>query len=297
MSAKQKDKRKGVLAILLIGLFFKNEAGSLDQQQAEEGEVEVKSETKKDRLVELGKTKEWQEFKRFWKELDIILPREYDNNNIRYFMVINLDKMNELIKHLETLKLSLSGLPDYLISSEEIDLLANFCQTRIDYMCFGSIDNAMTRMVMPPNLIEDNLDKNIENFERKIDVLLDLKAKGLIDQKEGEQALLNLEENIEKIYVLKAISQNYVKFYFYWPQEKDSENYKASDYVGLFEEYYNNYKIKGRNHKEGLKEPYYYDNYTSEEDITLKYETTKKAIKEVKKNLPFLKALVIDMER
>ncbi len=244
------------------------------------------------RMNDLNNTQEWKSFKVFWKELDQIVPKEkkdeerdYSHYFGEYFNAVTSERADDLRRKLEELITGLNKLEqDKKISSIEVELLEMICIERINYMSFG-FTSMMTRMMPPP--LEVDKESSIKNLEQKIDVLIDLRKKEKIDQEQFQEAISNIQEDIETFSILDTISKHYVRYYYYSHKVGDEETENmvniAEKHITGFEKHYADYQIK--------KEQGEINN------TDIQYKETKKAIGEVKEILPFLREIVIDLER
>ncbi len=182
------------------------------------------------RIIELNKTKEWKEFKTFWKNLDNIEPTKGAENNefTPYIYAENedYDKKNKIVVSLreknEELKNSLSELVrKNLLDPLEPIILFDMCKARIDYIYYGNV-SMMTRMMPMPGVYEK--EKTIKMLEFKIDTLLKLERKGKIDTTELKLALSNIQLEVKKFGVLEILGKGKMLQYYYRSSNLDNEN-------------------------------------------------------------------------
>lgn len=260
--------------------------------------------SQKDRMqiAELVKTKEWQNFKAFWKKLDAIVPDKNklkDEKEVSYFGeyagAINGEEWNKLEKEL---KILISDLKKYeqkgVLNPVASNLLERICGARLSYMAHG-FKSMIVRMISPLSLI--NEEKALENLERKIDHLLLLKSKDKVDNDEFAQALTNIQEEIKVFSILNTGNIHGGRFYSmadtlaaHDRNETPDKKYNIEEYIASFEKEYADFQAGRRKEMSAEEEKYY-------KDLSAKYEETKRVLKELKPVLPLMNELIADLEQ
>jgi hypothetical protein len=219
-----------LIALALIGCNVNSSSvndSNTDQMNKLIGKVDSK------RIKELNKTKEWKEFKIFWKNLDNVEPSkgaginsfqsysyaENEDYNQKYKMVDSLRKRNEELKN------NLNNLvKSNLLDPLEPIYLFNICNSRIQYIYYGNT-SMMTRMMPSQGLIEK--EKSLVMLEFKIDTLLNLEKKGKIDTSELKLAMDNILKEVRTVSILEILDQQ--KMLYYYPGYLDKNENNSND--------------------------------------------------------------------
>jgi len=216
LKINRKRKRGLFISTVLMALYL---LGSRYAEAAEPAESICESTlSQKDQMqiAELVKTKEWQNFKAFWKKLDAIEPKKGNiegykiksRDEGKYPGAISSEQREKLLKELKVLTDSLAQVGGKIIGQAEVNWLITcqssstfpmeegwlegICYSRIRYMESASI----TRMIPPPTLILKEI--SLRDLEARIDALLLLQKNGKVTQEEYKQALGNIQEEIRR---------------------------------------------------------------------------------------------------
>lgn len=234
------------------------------------------------RIAILNNAQEWKNFKVFWKMLDQIKPEKTPQGQYEWFE-----------KELQNVISGLKRLEKEKISPLEINLLEQICIDRIGCILYGRL-LPFSRAV-PPHIVytEESL---LRDLEMKIDKLIELKKESIINKKEFQQALLNIQEDIKAFCTLDTIRKQYHR-------QLLVPELGATDptlpiypldfieaYISEFEKDYAEYLVKKKEGETSKEEEIYY------KDIDQKYLETKQALEELKTALPGLNELVADLE-
>lgn len=248
-------------------------------------------------IAELVKTKEWQNFKAFWKKLDEIVPNKdkvKDEKELSYLGeytgAINSEERNELEKELKVLTSDLKRYEQKgIVNPVALNLLERICMARLSYMAHG-FKSMIMRMIPPPSLI--NEEEALQNLERTIDHLLLLKKKDKVNHDEFALALANIQEEIKAFSILNT--RNYDWFYSLGAHVQNKiheKTYNIEEYIASFEKEYADYKDRRKTEKIGEEEEDYF------KELTIMYEKTKQALEKLKPVLPFMNELIADLEQ
>lgn len=152
----KQHKKKGFFVstvLVVLGLL----AGTVEAQDKNMKEIAVAELSNKNILRKLVHTKEWKDFKAFWKKLDEVAPKNALSKEDTkyfggYFGAID-NKEAETLR--EKVKILTTDLKKYeeqgLVNPLEIELLKKMCVERIFYMNYG-LHSMVTRMMPPPSL-------------------------------------------------------------------------------------------------------------------------------------------------
>lgn len=273
---------------LMLGFLSLNKLSHAQEDKSSASEQPEKTQQLRSsqRITILNNTPEWKNFKAFWKKLDQIKPKEKGPDKMGvYRNSISQEQFASLEKELQNAISNLKRLERGDISQLEIDLIEQICKSRID--CFSWGLSPLTRMLIPMVETEESL---LNDLELKIDKLLELKKKRLINKEEFQQALLNIQDDIRAFCTLDTIRQRYPQSLgiFLMTSKYPSGLIDAS--ISEFEKNYAEYLVKKKEGKISKEEESYY------KDIDQKYLETKQALEELKTALPGLNELVTDLE-
>lgn len=236
-------------------------------------------------VSELFGTRQWEQFRDFWKKLDLISPKDG-----KYEQSISVQQYRDLKDELRAKVSGLNSLDREMISSEEVNLLQQLCDERIDGYSWDR--TILSRMMPPPS---DHIKKQLlSDMENKIDILMELKASGKVSSAEFNKALSNIQEDIEAICGLDIIRSKYSRRsrYFTAPPLLDGDTRGAIDEsMKSLENDHSGYigKLKARSDMTP-------DERISFEDTEKQYNETKKAIEHLKTIMPRFDELIADLE-
>jgi hypothetical protein len=199
------------LMLAVIGCSFdKTTARAGDPEDSSDDEMN--GEDDPIRVKELNKTSEWLSFKALWKNLDLVEPSKKNGDAI-YLMYQYTDRddyqelnrqSDSLTKLVDVLEPRLYKLSDKgLIDSVEVELLCNACRSRIEYIFVG-FHSMLTRMMPPPGQVEK--ESNIVELEKRIDLLLELRKKGRVNEEELNLAVENIKGDIRLYGALDVLT-------------------------------------------------------------------------------------------
>ena len=269
--------------------YFENHFSKLIEKEGENGEgqkkyTEIKEEVatvkesfetidelindllanKNSRIIAFEKTDAYKDFKELWFKIDT-LKLNNNSNNLDYKAYEKNAKLytehEEIIKKIQNTN---------LFSKIEIDLLYIITNTRLKLL-IGQ--NPITRSMMPPLFNQ----QSVVSFEEKIDVLLDLKSKEIIDQEEYEKSLIEIFNLTDRILISSLYYFGYIIGEFQAKKENFIENYLQTvevNYLKLISE-----------------------NPNKEEEFTANYKNTIKRITEIRTALPTIHKLIESFEK
>lgn len=295
-----------LIALTLIGCDVVG-YGSRNMHSPVESSGEKAEKKRFSRIAKLNNTQEWRNFKAFWRKLDRIVPQKKAEKEKNSFMgeyagSISAEEANtfrgelkELISELRKFDQERSDESVSVnISPTETELLERICTERINYIAFG-FGSMLCRMMPPPSVTQK--ERTIKDLEQRIDTLIELREKARIDKDEFRQALSNIQQDIRTFSVLDTIGKHYVRYYFHdtlRPGRTDAQAEGKVDIVGehmaQLERHYADYQARKEQGKIDAADPRY-------KDLDIKYKETKRAIEELKKILPSLNELVMDLEK
>ncbi len=248
-------------------------------------------------IAELVKTKEWQNFKAFWKKLDEIVPNRNkvkDEKELFYlgeYTGAISSERNELEKELKVLASDLKRYEQKgIVNPVALNLLERICIARLSYMAYG-FKSMIMRMIPPPSLI--NEENALKNLERKIDSLLVLKKKDKVDNDEFTQALTNIQEEIKVFSILNTKNIYYGTFYSSDRHDRNGtsgKSYNIEEYIASFNKDFIDFQARRKKEMSAEEEKYY-------QELIVKYEKTKQALEELKPVLPLMNELIADLEQ
>ncbi|MFH0952419.1 MAG: hypothetical protein V1838_04510 [Patescibacteria group bacterium] len=249
-------------------------------------------ENQSNRIKVLDSKQEWKYFKTFWQKLDYINPKEEAGDDAytflgEYFNAITQEQAELYKGELTTLISGLQGMmqEELILSDTEIDLIEKICVERINYMSSG-FSSMMMRM-MPAITITDK-ENSIKDLELKIDTLIELQNKGIINGDEFTQALRIIWQDIELFSIIDAIASHYTLYYSYDYGVNETGLLRTAQYhINAFEEHYQAYLS---DKKQGTVNSNTF--YPYPEDIESKYKETQKEIEKVTAILPQLNELI-----
>ncbi|MFA5339701.1 MAG: hypothetical protein WC317_06130 [Candidatus Omnitrophota bacterium] len=288
------ERRSLFLSSLLLMLGFLSFGGS---SYARQDELSASSQQKKisqplNSTAVLCSTLEWKDFKAFWKKLDQIKPRRtgQEGKDERwkrgYRNSISQEQYVSLHKELRINISNLKKVKGEMISAQEIDLLDKICSYRIDNFCMGSF--TMSRMIIPGSAVQDNM---LDDLEIKVDKLIELKGKGKINDSEFQQALANVQRDVEGVYAFDIIRKKYGYYHFQLPlKPSDDAGDLMDEFISAVEKSHSEYELRKKEEKVTKEQEIYY------KDIDRKYLETKKALEEFKTAFPRLNELIADLE-
>jgi hypothetical protein len=232
------------------------------------------------RIKTLSDTQEWKDFKASWKKLDQIKSR-----GTHYGNAMPEEQYDSFKKELRRKIWDLKKIQGENISSLEINLLERICIDRIDYLMWGTMP--LTRAVEPP--IVHTKRAIIGALEVKIDKLLELKKKRIINNKEFRQALLNIQADIKTFCTVDTLYQNYQGSFGFreFPITPQSGQSIEDWYISQLERDYAKWVSMKKNKISEQEKPGRLDQ---------DYIQTKQALEKLKVALPGLNELVADLE-
>jgi hypothetical protein len=157
------------------------------------------------RVAKLRARGEWRTFKALWRELDEIAPPDHDGGarleRETYAHAIDSDQAEALSTRLVAVgqKLELSKL----LSPEEAAFLRHLASARIRNMRQGSMPLMVMHRMPPPYAWKKVA--SVDQLEQRIDVLVDLRAKGQMSASEYGLALEQVRREAVTSYVLYEI--------------------------------------------------------------------------------------------
>jgi len=220
------------------------------------------------RIIELQKTDAFKDFKIYWNQMDTIKP-DYTDVAPSYDLYEQRGELKYVLdEKIETLKST------GLLTDLELFFLKTLTETRLDVL---QGENIYTRMIMP---LTYNPNAAFE-LERKIDILLDLKQKNLINSEEFENALAEVFNLSTQVIALRIINNNF----FYNQLDENSIKQGEND----IDIYIETLKI---HHQKILKE------LDTEPDVINSFltETIKKLL-EIKATMPTIIKLIESFEK
>ena len=164
----------------------------------------------------------WLVIKDIWRSLDAVDP----GNDGYGGQLIEWDSANALREKLyRSMEGLLADAPELRLDTIEIHVLRNLCENRIDLLSWGS-SMPMTRMMPPP--ISGQVDDVVYRIESRIDLLLDLRERGLIEGPEMTEAFTLLVDEVDLYAALQTVSSDigysgYSELWgYWWPEDIDS---------------------------------------------------------------------------
>lgn len=217
---RQNKKHKGLSRLvfsMLLGLLIFNGQYLADKsyaQSADKDETFVKSTPRSRREIrKLNRNSDWQKFKKFWQKVGAIEPISKNKNSYagQYTGALSSADSEILRKNTKTIFTNtLKKLVDKdLISAYEMQALTMVLAARVDYIVDG-MWTRMTRMMPPPDAVAR--DDSIMRLEQKIDVLIDLKKKQHINQKEFDKAMKAIKKEIKMYLILNTKIAQFGRF-------------------------------------------------------------------------------------
>jgi hypothetical protein len=159
------------------------------------------------RLAELRARAEWRAFKALWRELDAISPPKGDAGRRLerevYAHAIDADQAGELSKRLAEVGPRLEQ--SKLLSPEQAAFLRHLASARIRNMRQGSMPLMVMHRMPPPYAWKKVV--SVDKLEQRIDVLVDLRAKGRLSASEYDLALEQVRREAVTSYVLYEIGR------------------------------------------------------------------------------------------
>jgi hypothetical protein len=223
---------------------------------------------------------EWKFFKEFWQQLDS-LEYKVDSPDRDFFLALEA-KQKTAIEGLKNLT------QEKQISPVVIDLLDKICTERIQYIRLGPNRNMMTRMM--PSQISLDKDASIVDLEKRIDMIIKLKANGSINGDEFNQAMANAKEDVAVYSLLDVITSHYGS-YDYGNGSYNNSNVERPDmktvaqHINNFEKHYADYLERKK-----------IGDVSGEYEFSKGYEETKLVLDQVKEVLPLLDSLIGELE-
>jgi len=214
-------KKSGNLfvATLLVVLNMLNYSACADSAKTSKEVAADENKNKKiDRITVLNATKEWKNFKAFWKKLDYLPPRFKSDNTVRlrpdnvgseiyetlmlsprYARPINSNEAAVLRKEIQRLIKDLKKLKGQAtIKPLELKLLEDICNARIELMSEAIVnDYPISQMELPSAPIIKQ--GSIKNLEDDIDFLTELKKQGKASKEKFRQADIAARSEFSKI--------------------------------------------------------------------------------------------------
>lgn len=254
------------------------------------------------RAARLNTSPQWAAFKTFWQKLDAIEPthkeRNYvDSANRDYQGALSHELGEKFTKELEQYNTALlneieSGLIP--LDTLELSLLYTLCQQRIQYMQMGR-PSMYTRMMIDYESLMIAQENSYVKLENRIDLLLRLKEKGSVSDKEFQLALIQIQKSVEEFAILETISTNYgfTRLGRFPSLIPDSLQSIPAKHIYDFEEHYKQYKerVKTEQQKQGKKGTSIF------KDIDARYNKTKEKLSQVQKIIPSLNELIANLEQ
>jgi len=193
------------------------------------------------RINNLNKTIQWQEFKAFWQELDNQSPSYdviNDNGHITTYdsyMYGNLNNSNTdtydaKTKELENLisEIKQTGL----VNDDELAVLEALGSERINNLY--TINSSLFLHIAPPK-INQNYSAALEKLEYRIDTLLTLSNNNLISKNELDKALENIHYDIKNILIINTILSEYTEYMF---EGSNLDDNTIENNLNYFEEHF-----------------------------------------------------------
>ncbi|MCP4133805.1 MAG: hypothetical protein GY754_22745 [bacterium] len=195
----QSGKRYGVFSITLMLClnFF-----SCDPSQPKDPVNSVETEAESKRIVKLNSFSQWKKFKALWKKLDRVEPTgERRSYWTEYNGALDNKKREAFLKELAgTIKNLKTAKTKTLISPMEIEFLENVCRKRIEYLSLHVPSHVMIMHYMPTPIV-NRVDNNIMDLERRIDTLIDLKKRKVINKRESRKILANIQKDARVVAI------------------------------------------------------------------------------------------------
>lgn len=180
-------------------------AATAAQERSVEGAAEASGSR---RIAALRGNPSWDRFKRIWRELDDVAPRESKGSlgELSYVRSLDHEQAPRLSQQADDALRRLSA--DQLLSDGEADFLRRTMQLRIGNMTHGFMPLMMMHRMPAP--FETEQASSAERLERKLDVLVKLRTDGKIGSKEFDLALEETQREAITLYVASAmVGQGY----------------------------------------------------------------------------------------
>ncbi|MBN2662987.1 MAG: hypothetical protein JXR68_05005 [Bacteroidales bacterium] len=213
LNIRKKNNGSFFIATLLAVLFFSSCANS----QVSNSNIPLFVE-QSDRIIKLNKLNTWQQFKALWQQLDNVAPDanvSYSKNtfinDLTYVYSFNSDPVSRdsltllFEKQIKELKKT------NLLSDDELFALETLVKKRIDFLFL--VNFSVFSHFMPPK-INLNLEYSLENFELKIDTLVDMFNHSVIDEVELYKAMETITAEVKNILTVSTILSKYQYFIF-----------------------------------------------------------------------------------
>jgi hypothetical protein len=145
----------------------------------------------------------WPGVRSIWRELDLLEP----GDNGYSFGVIDWDQANLMREKLNSLYYEMAGELEAMGESGlELKQIADITRMRIEMMSSG-MPSMMTRMMPPP--IDYDKGALLQEMERKIDHLLDLRDQGLLGIGQVRRATGEILDTFVAVSILETVSATY----------------------------------------------------------------------------------------
>lgn len=213
LNIKIKNNGSFFIATLLAVLFFSSCANSQVSNSNTPLFVE-----QSDRIIKLNESTAWQEFKALWQQLDNVSPdanvsnsKDLFINDLTYVYSIDYDQVSRdsltllFEKQLKELK------KINLLSDDELFALEILVEKRIDFLFL--VNPSVFSHFMPPK-INLNLEYSLENFELKIDTLIDMFNLSVIDEVELKKAMNLISAEVKNILTVSIILSKYQDYIY-----------------------------------------------------------------------------------
>ncbi len=272
-------------------------------------------------IAELVKTKEWQNFKAFWKKLDAIEPKKGDSKRDKieirdegkYPGAISYEQREKLLKELETLTNSLAQVGEKIIGTTH-DIIVNpvdfptfrpaggwlqeICYSRISYLKIGFTSKLMRAIPDLSLLMREN---SLRDLELRIDALLLLQKKGKVNQDEYTQSLGNIQGEIRRYSIWSVLRLYYIHFPFPFfirdykgdkiINEHTVKPNNIQDYAKLLEKDYVEYKARRKTEQISEVEEERY------KEMDEAYNKARQELEQLKTRIPIMDKLIADLEQ
>lgn len=157
------------------------------------------------RIAALRGNPSWDRFKRIWRELDDVAPRGAKGSlgELSYARSLDDERAPKLSQQADEALRQLNA--DQLLSEGEADFLRRTMQLRIQNMTHGFMHLMMMHRMPAP--FETEQASSAERLERKLDVLVDLRADGKIGSEEFGLALAEVQRESITLYVASEMAR------------------------------------------------------------------------------------------
>ena len=197
-----------VLSTLFVGARAAADPPQVNESN-EDGSLDQTPDRSIDRARMITRLEAWPGVRSLWRELDLVEPGEQGYS----FGAMDYETANLMMEKLGNLRYEMTvALEAESVSTLELDLIMNVTRMRMEMMSWG-MPSMMTRMMPPP--IEYDKGALLEDMERQIDHLLDLRDQGMLSVDQVRSATGSILDTFVAISIMNTITGTYGYSYMY----------------------------------------------------------------------------------